>query len=217
MFNYNYNEFANDVINLAFSEARDLGHRYIGTEHILLGLSLIKGSKVSETFAYYKIAAQDIRNELIKLIGVIHDFEGIVDYTLRAKECLERSHQYALKSNNAEILPEHIFMSILADKESIGYKVLAKLSLDMTKIQDDYQATLEEGSTLIKARQVAGHDIKTLSFNEDYAETERKILSVVGTNLTEQIKDQPFEITVGREAEIDRLIQILTRKTKNSP
>ena len=81
MQHYNYNEFANDVINLAFSEARDLGHQYIGTEHILLGLSLIKGSKVSETFSYYKITAKDIRNELIKLIGGVRAFDGIVDYT----------------------------------------------------------------------------------------------------------------------------------------
>lgn len=217
MQHYNYNEFANDVINLAFSEARDLGHQYIGTEHILLGLSLIKGSKVSETFLYYKITAKDIRNELIKLIGVVRDFEGIVDYTLRAKECLERSHQFALKSNNAEILPEHLFMSILADKESIGYKVLTKLSLDVTKITHDYQTTFAEGSTLIKAKQAGGHDVKTLSFDEDYAESERKILNLVGTNLTELVKDQPLEVTVGRENEIDRLIQILTRKTKNSP
>ncbi|HAS74454.1 MAG TPA: hypothetical protein DCS67_09945, partial [Clostridiales bacterium UBA8960] len=68
---YNFDEYANDVINYAFSEARDLGHRYIGTEHILLGLSLIKSARVNETFLYYRITAKDIRQELIKLIGNI--------------------------------------------------------------------------------------------------------------------------------------------------
>ena len=73
MFNYNFDENANDVINFAFSEARNLGHRYIGTEHILLGLSLVKGSKVDETFMYYRVTAKDIRMALIKLMGEVHN------------------------------------------------------------------------------------------------------------------------------------------------
>jgi ATP-dependent Clp protease ATP-binding subunit ClpC len=217
MFNYNFDENANDVINFAFSEARHLGHRYIGTEHILLGLSLVKGSKVDETFMYYRITAKDIRMALIKLIGENNDFDGIVDYTLRAKECLERSHQFAIKSNNSEIMPEHLFMSILADKQSIGYKVLSKLSLDMIKLSMDYEAQIKEDSMLIKASRTQGHDVKTIEFDEDYAVEEKKILNTIGTDLTELIKDQPDEATIGREEEIERVIQVLTRKTKNNP
>jgi ATP-dependent Clp protease ATP-binding subunit ClpC len=81
MLTYNFDEKSNDVINYAFAEARDLGHQFIGTEHLLLGLALIKGSKVNETFLYYRITAKDIRTELIKLMGEVSDFEGIVDYT----------------------------------------------------------------------------------------------------------------------------------------
>ena len=217
MFNYNFDENANDVINFAFSEARNLGHRYIGTEHILLGLSLVKGSKVDETFMYYRVTAKDIRMELIKLIGEISDFDGIIDYTLRAKECLERSHQYAMKSNNSEIMPEHLFMSILSDKQSIGYKVLSKLSLDMTILSLDYEAKIKEASNLIKASRTEGHEVKIIEFDEDYAVEEKKILNTIGTDLTEQVKDQPDESTIGREDEIERVIQVLTRKTKNNP
>ncbi len=217
MLEYNFNEIANDVINFAFTEARDLGHRFVGTEHILLGLSLIKGTKVSETFNYYRVTAKDIRLELIKLIGETPVFDGIVDYTLRAKECLERSHAYALKSNNGEILPEHIFMSIIADKQSIGYKVLSKLSLDLTKIANDFNEHIEETSNLIKANKTKALDIKVLDFDEDYEALEKGILQLIGTDLTELVKDQPDEITIGRTTEIDRLIQILTRKSKNNP
>lgn len=217
MLEYNFNEIANDVINFAFTEARDLGHRFIGTEHILLGLSLIKGTKVSETFNYYRVTAKDIRLELIKLIGETPVFDGIVDYTLRAKECLERSHAYALKSNNGEILPEHIFMSIIADKQSIGYKVLSKLSLDLTKIANDFNEHIEETSNLIKANKTKALDVKVLDFDEDYESLEKGILQLIGTDLTELVKDQPDEITIGRTNEIDRLIQILTRKSKNNP
>ncbi|GAB6106949.1 ATP-dependent Clp protease ATP-binding subunit [Fusibacter bizertensis] len=217
MLEYNFSEIANDVINFAFAEARDLGHRYIGTEHILLGLSLIKGTKVSETFLYYRVTAKDIRLELIKLIGETPVFEGIIDYTLRAKECLERSHAYALKSNNGEILPEHIFMSIVADKQSIGYKVLSKLSLDLTKIANDFNEHIEEASNLIKANKTKTLDVKVMDFDHDYADSENGILQLIGTDLTELVKDQPDEITVGRTVEIERMIQILTRKAKNNP
>lgn len=217
MLEYNFNEIANDVINFAFTEARDLGHRFIGTEHILLGLSLIKGTKVSETFMYYRVTPKDIRLELIKLIGETPVFDGIVDYTLRAKECLERSHSYALRSNNGEILPEHIFMSIIADKQSIGYKVLSKLSLDLSKIANDYNTHIEDASNLIKANKTKTFDIKVLDFDEDYEALDKGILKLIGTDLTELVKDQPDEITIGRTREIDRLIQILTRKSKNNP
>jgi len=217
MLSYNFDENANDVINFAFSEARDLGHQYIGTEHILLGLSLIKGSKVSETFMYYRVTSKDIRTELIKLIGEKPDFDGIVDYTLRAKECLERSHQYAIKSNNSEIIPEHLFLSILADKQSIGYKVLAKLSLDMAILTSDYEARINDGSNLIKANQVNSHGVKTLDFDQDYSMKTQKILEVVGMDLTEMVKDRPDEVVIGRHEEIERLLQVLTRKNKNNP
>lgn len=217
MNSYNYDEHANDVINYAFSEARDLGHRYIGTEHILLGLSLIKSSRVNETFLYYRITAKDIRQELIKLIGNITDSGGILDYTLRAKECLERSHEFALRSNNGEILPEHLFLSILSDKQSIGYKVLTKLSLDPIKIAQDFEADFSEGTLLIKANQTKDHEVKLMSFEENYALDDKNILSTVATDLTELVKDRPEEVTIGRGDEIDRLIQILTRKNKNNP
>ena len=217
MLNYNFDERANDVINFAFSEARDLGHSYVGTEHILLGLSLIKGTKVTETFLYYRITSKDIKIELIKLIGKIADFDGIVDYTLRAKECLERSYQYAVKSNNSEILPEHLFMGILADKQSIGYKVLSKLSLDMSKLVNEYELKQKEGSNLIKADYLSGHDVKTLDFTQDYENEGQKILDQIGFDLTEYVKDKPSEATIGREKEIERVIQVLTRKTKNNP
>lgn len=216
MNNYNFDENANDVINYAFLEARDLGHRYIGTEHLLLGLSQIKGSKVHETFAYYQVSSEDIRRELIKLIGKVHDFEGIVDYTLRAKECLERSHLYAMRSNNGEILPEHMLMSILSDKESIGYKVLAKLSLDLTKLSMTIEEKASLNTNVIKVGQNYQYDIKVLDLESDYTE-EKNILNTIGINLTELSKDRPEEQVVGREDEIERLIQILTRKNKNNP
>lgn len=217
MQSYNFDEKANDVINYAFSEARDLGHRFVGTEHLLLGLSHIKGSKIAETFTYYRVSTNDIRMELIKLIGNPSIIEGIEDYTYRAKECLKRSYEYAMASNNAEIIPEHIFMSILADKESIGYKVLTKLSLDLAKLTLDYAMDPLNEKHLIKGDSPYAKSVKLLDFDQDYSEKEDKILSIVGRDLTEWVKDTPFEEIVGRENEIDRMIQILNRKKKNNP
>lgn len=214
---YNYSEIANDVINYAFSEARDLGHQFVGTEHILLGLSLIKGTKVSNTFLYHRISAKAIRQEIIKLMGVVGGSEGIVDYTIRAKECLQRSHQYALKSNNGEILPEHMFMAIISDKQSIGYKVLSKLSFDLSRILDEYAVSDHELPKLIKADMSDQVDVKLMTFENDYTDQPQGILDQLAVNLIEAVKDQADEITVGRNSEIERLIQILSRKQKNNP
>ncbi len=217
MLSYNFDEKANDVINYAFSEARDLGHRFVGTEHLLLGLSHIKGSKITETFTYYRVTTKDIRLELIKLIGNSSTIDGIEDYTYRAKECLKRSFDYAIASNNAEIMPEHIFMSILADKQSIGYKVLTKLSLDLVKLSSEYATEPLNEKHLIKGDSPTARTVKLLDFDQDYSEKEEKILSIVGRDLTEWVKDAPYEEIVGREGEIDRMIQILTRRKKNNP
>ncbi|MBF4695949.1 ATP-dependent Clp protease ATP-binding subunit [Fusibacter ferrireducens] len=219
MFKYNFDENANDVINFAFAEARDLGHRFVGTEHLILGLSIIKNSKVHTVFDYYKITTDDLRLELIKRIGKGDYNAGIEDYTPRAKACIERSYQYSLETNSDEIMPEHILMSIMQDKYAIGYKVLTALSLDVQKmLLNILDAPAEKvGPKIIKGNKALNYQVKLVDFEEAYDTQVPNVINRVGINLTEIAKDSPYQEIIGREREINRLIQILSRKTKNNP
>ncbi len=219
MFKYNFDENANDVINYAFAEARDLGHRFVGTEHLILGLSIIKNSKVHTVFDYYKITTEELRFELVKMIGKGDYGTGIEDYTPRAKACIERSYQYSLETNSDEILPEHILMSIMQDKYAIGYKVLTKLSLDVQKmLLNILEVPAESNETkVIKGNVASRHEVKLVDFEEAYDIETPNVINRVGINLTEVAKDTPYQEIIGREDEINRLIQILSRKSKNNP
>ncbi|GAU79726.1 ATP-dependent Clp protease ATP-binding subunit [Fusibacter sp. 3D3] len=219
MFKYNFDENANDVINFAFAEARDLGHRFVGTEHLILGLSSIKNSKVHTVFDYYKITTDELRLELVKRIGKGDYSTGIEDYTPRAKACIERSYQYSLETNSDEILPEHMLMSIMQDKYAIGYKVLTTRSLDVQKMLLNILEEVPKKDTtkIIKGKSALNYQVKLVDFEEAYDIEAPNIINRVGINLTEIAKDSPYQEIVGREKEINRLIQILSRKTKNNP
>ncbi len=219
MFKYNFDENANDVINFAFAEARDLGHRFVGTEHLILGLSSIKNSKVHTVFDYYKITTDELRLELIKRIGKGDYNTGIEDYTPRAKACIERSYQYSQETNSDEIMPEHILMSIMQDKYAIGYKVLTTLSLDVQKMLLNIleETPKAEKTKIIKGNKVLNYQVKLVDFEEAYDIQAPNVINRVGINLTEIAKDSPYQEIIGRDREINRLIQILSRKTKNNP
>jgi ATP-dependent Clp protease ATP-binding subunit ClpC len=216
MLDYNFDEKANDVINFAFAEARDLGHKFIGTEHFALGLSLIKGSKVTELLESYGVTHQNVKMEIVKIIGKGDPSEGIEDYTRRARECLERSHQYAVKTNNSEIIPEHIFLAIMHDRMSMGYKILSRLNLDIASVLkgvliEQQSAILE--TNIIKGDATGKRNIKMMELSTDYEEEK---VSTFGLDLTERAKDVPFDIVIGREEIIERILLVLSRKTKNN-
>lgn len=218
MYPYNYDEKANDVIHYAFVEARDMGHNFVGTEHIVLGLMHINDSNVSDIFEDYSISIEDIRLEIVKKIGRA-EFRGIEDYTQRAKECLERSHLYAIQTNQAEIIPEHLFISIMHDPSSMGYQILNALKLDIKSILrgvlKGVQVEPPITGNIIKRGVRQSAKIKTIELEENYEES-KGILEQIGYDLTERAKDYPFDSVIGREKEIDRMLQILSRKQKNN-
>jgi len=221
MFKYNFDEHANDVVNEAFAKARDFGHQYVGTEHLILGLSKLDHESIRKTFEYYEIKPLDIEEEIIKRVGKGDPLNGISDYTPKAKACLERSLNYANQMGSQEILVEHLFLSILQDKYCDGYKILVALSLDINKIIGSLQTDSEEKlemPSIIKFNQVGNYKIDTLFLDETYDNAvNTSILEKFGINLTEKAKDDVNFTISGRDKEINQLIQILTRMTKNNP
>ena len=220
MYPYDYDEKSNDVIQYAFAEARDMGHRFVGTEHLILGLSQIEGTKVTEIFKQNKIAPEDIRLEIIKRLGREASFKGIEDYTRRAKTCLEKSHAYAMQTNASEIIPEHIFVSIMHDSEALGYQILMTLRMDiralMQELLEDAKQAASKTKKIIKRSDSKKMEVHALELEANYEEKPQGILNKITVNLTELAKEKPFETLVGRENEVDRMLQILSRKNKNN-
>lgn len=214
---YQFDEKANDCIHYAFSEARDFGHQFVGTEHFVLGLSQVKGSKVSQIFEQYHIGVEDLRLEILKTMGRNKGTAKIEDYTRRAKACLERSHSYAVDTNNGEIMMEHMFMSLLHDKDSTGFKLLAKFHMDIhgiiKGIVTDQLEKKENGSNIIKNANAANLAVKLLKLEEHHAPTASASMLELGVNVLESHLGNPL---VGRQDDIDRMVQILSRKSKNN-
>ena len=220
MFRYNFDENANDVINNAFSEARDMGHRFVGTEHLILGLSMINLESINETFDYYHITPEKLRAEILKKIGRGESSTGIEDYTPRAKMALERSLNYADMMESQEIMAEHLFISVMHDKRSNGYKILSGLSLNVLNILERvYEKALPKPQKqIIKNSELKKYDIKQFDLEMDYDVPQLDVqLEKVTTNLNFLVEDDSNHNIFGRDDEVNRLIQVLTRKTKNNP
>lgn len=218
MYPYNFDETTNDIINIAFREARDFGHQFVGTEHLILALSQIEKGQVADLFKQYQIETDAIRNELIKRIGRQDAFIGIEDYTYRAKKCLERAHTYAMRTNASEIIPEHLLVSIMHDSEAMGYQILMALRMDVKTLLGTLSHTYgrKTGIKIIKGGQSNQVKIKEIQLEEDYENKLEGVLSEVAVDLTACAKDAPFDDVVGRQWEIDRILQILSRRDKNN-
>lgn len=220
MFRYNFDENANDAINHAFSEARAMGHRFVGTEHLLLGLAMLNRNTISETFEYYKITSDQLKAEILKQVGRGPDEGGIEDYTPRAKMALERSRNFADQTESQEIMAEHLFISILEDKQASGYKILSSLSLNiLTLLETVFEKSVKDPEKhIIKHGDLKQYEVKQFDLEMDYDLPQIDSgLEKLTINLSELVSDDPSYNVYGREGEINRMIQILTRKTKNNP
>lgn len=218
LYPFNFDETANDVIGVAFREARDLGHRFVGTEHLILALSQLDKHVISELFKQYEISGEAIRIEMIKRIGRQDAFTGIEDYTYRAKKCLERANAYAVRTNASEIMAEHILVSIMHDSEAMGYQILMALRMDIKALLNQLSHTFDKKNktNVIKGGSAEAERISALTLEEDYESKMEGVLSEVAIDLTACAKDAPFDNVVGRQTELDRILQILTRRDKNN-
>ncbi len=216
------------AVNTAFDEARHLGHNFVGLEHILLGLVRSTENKVSALLLEQGIRVEDIRLQVIKLTGQ-SVFQANVDgYTPRARTCLEQSGLIAQMLGCGTIEPEHIMLAILENEDSVAYQAINNLMIDLIILKNTLKRVAFEAGELEKlpgkkteednrseARSSAVWKTKKQS-TEPHKEDE-KLLERFGVNLTSLAFDKRLDPVVGRTPEIKRMIQVLCRKTKNSP
>ncbi|MGB3365928.1 MAG: ATP-dependent Clp protease ATP-binding subunit [Acidaminobacteraceae bacterium] len=190
------------AVNYAFDEAKILSHYYVGTEHLLLGIIREANSLAFKELENYHIQVEDIRLEIIKNVGKGVFVSHVEGYTPRAKKCIDRSYEYAKTMNQDFINADHLLMSILDDEDSLAFQILNGKIHDIHKLKD----RIFVGDVKIKNEIASEYEFEDIENLEKY-----------GTDITKLAKDKRLDPVVGRDLEIKRVTQILSRRTKNNP
>lgn len=203
MFN-RFTERARKVIILAKEEARRFNHDYIGTEHILLGLVREGEGVAASVLQKMGVSLEKIRLEIEKLVqpGPTTQIIGDVPFTPRAKKALELAAEEARALGHNYIGTEHLLLGLIREGEGMASQVLLNVGLDLNTVRNEVMELL--GSTLP-------------SFGAAPVKTKTPALDAFGRNLTELARENKLDPVIGRRNEIERVIQILSRRTKNNP
>lgn len=201
-----FTEKANKSLNAAVKAAEDLGHTYIGSEHILLGLISDTSTVAGAVLAAHNITYADIEDELKRSIGVGVPTElQPDDFTPRSKNILETSVAFARQMGQQLVGTEHVLLAIAREGSCSATLLLSRAGVSMQDIVNDVSKALMGGTAN------AGTD------NKDGGKENESMLSQFGRDLTKLAKDGKIDPVIGRQKEIERVIQILSRRTKNNP
>ncbi len=203
-----FTEKAIKVIMLAQEEARRLGHNFVGTEQVLLGLIGEGTGVAAKTLKAMGVTLKDARVEVEKIIGRGSGFVAVeIPFTPRAKRVLELSWDEARQLGHNYIGTEHLLLGLIREGEGVAARVLENLGVDLNKVRSNVIKMLGETKP---AQTTAGTSSSS-------GKTKTPSLDEFGTDLTLAAQEQRLDPVVGREKEIERVIQILARRTKNNP
>ena len=204
-----FTDRARRVVVLAQEEARMLNHNYIGTEHILLGLIHEGEGVAAKGLESLGISLEAVRAQVEEIIGQGQQApSGHIPFTPRAKKVLELSLREALQLGHNYIGTEHILLGLIREGEGVAAQVLVKLGADLSRVRQQVIQLLSgyQGKEAVAAGGPA----------EGQASTSL-ILDQFGRNLTQAAREGRLDPVIGREKEIERVMQVLSRRTKNNP
>ena len=205
-----FTDKARRVVVLAQEEAKLLNHNYIGTEHILLGLIHEGEGVAAKALESLNISLEQVREQVQEIIGQGQQApSGHIPFTPRAKKVLELSLREALQLGHSYIGTEHLLLGLIREGEGVAAQVLTKLGADTNKVR-------QQVIQLLSGYQ--GNE--TVSVGADTPPPQQKgsqILDQYGKNLTQAAAEGKLDPVVGREREVERVMQILARRTKNNP
>lgn len=209
-----FTDRARRVIVLAQDEAKMLNHNYIGTEHILLGLIHEGEGVAAKALEQMGISLEAVREQVIEIIGQgSTPPTGHIPFTPRAKKVLEYSLREALQMNHSYIGTEHILLGLIREGEGVAAQVLIKLGADLNRVRTTVLQLLsgyqEEG----------GGQPATAGAPEmgRGTSTNNGALDQFGRNLTQAARDNKLDPVIGRQKEVERVMTVLSRRTKNNP
>ncbi|MFC0568075.1 ATP-dependent Clp protease ATP-binding subunit, partial [Plantactinospora siamensis] len=206
-----FTDRARRVVVLAQEEARMLNHNYIGTEHILLGLIHEGEGVAAKALESLGISLEGVRQQVEEIIGQGQQApSGHIPFTPRAKKVLELSLREALQLGHNYIGTEHILLGLIREGEGVAAQVLVKLGADLNRVRQQVIQLLsgyQQGKEPAAAGAAAGEAAPSTSL----------VLDQFGRNLTQAAREGKLDPVIGREKEIERVMQVLSRRTKNNP
>ncbi|NDE53539.1 MAG: ATP-dependent Clp protease ATP-binding subunit, partial [Actinobacteria bacterium] len=203
-----FTDRARRVVVLAQEEARMLNHNYIGTEHILLGLIHEGEGVAAKGLESLGISLEGVRSQVEEIIGQGQQApSGHIPFTPRAKKVLELSLREALQLGHNYIGTEHILLGLIREGEGVAAQVLVKLGADLNRVRQQVIQLLSgyQGKEAVASGPAEGTPSTSL------------VLDQFGRNLTSAAREGKLDPVIGREKEIERVMQILSRRTKNNP
>ncbi|MBX7160881.1 MAG: ATP-dependent Clp protease ATP-binding subunit [Acidimicrobiia bacterium] len=208
-----FTDRARRVVVLAQEEARLLNHNYIGTEHILLGLIHEGEGVAAKALESLGISLDAVRQQVEEIIGQGGSSpSGHIPFTPRAKKVLELSLREALQLGHSYIGTEHILLGLIREGEGVAAQVLVKLGADLSRVrQQVIQLLSGYSSRESQAGQPAGGSTESTSSSGSL------VLDQFGRNLTQLAREKKLDPVIGRDNEQERVMQVLSRRTKNNP
>jgi ATP-dependent Clp protease ATP-binding subunit ClpC len=203
-----FTDRARRVVVLAQEEARMLNHNYIGTEHILLGLIHEGEGVAAKGLEALGISLEAVRSQVEEIIGQGQQApSGHIPFTPRAKKVLELSLREALQLGHNYIGTEHILLGLIREGEGVAAQVLVKLGADLNRVRQQVIQLLSgyQGKEAVATGPAEGTPSTSL------------VLDQFGRNLTQAAREGKVDPVIGREKEIERVMQVLSRRTKNNP
>ena len=204
-----FTDRARRVVVLAQEEAKMLNHNYIGTEHILLGLIHEGEGVAAKALESLEISLDAVREQVQDIIGQGQQQPtGHIPFTPRAKKVLELSLREALQLGHNYIGTEHILLGLIREGEGVAAQVLVKLGADLNRVR-------QQVIQLLSGYQ--GKEQVSVGGQESSSDKGSQVLDQFGRNLTQAARDGKLDPVIGREREMERVMQILSRRSKNNP
>ncbi|CAN5619504.1 ATP-dependent Clp protease ATP-binding subunit [soil metagenome] len=204
-----FTDRARRVVVLAQEEARMLSHNYIGTEHILLGLIHEGEGVAAKALESLGISLEAVRAQVEEIIGQGQQApSGHIPFTPRAKKVLELSLREALQLGHNYIGTEHILLGLIREGEGVAAQVLVKLGADLNRVR-------QQVIQLLSGFQ--GKETAAAGTPQEGAPSSSLVLDQFGRNYTQAAREGKLDPVIGREKEIERVMQVLSRRTKNNP
>lgn len=209
---YKFTNSAEIALEIANEIAAKLGHNYIGTEHLLYGLVEEANGVASKVLANQGITSAEVLKEIEDLIGIneeasITDIDAI-GFTPRTKRVIENAFMEARRLNSQYIGTEHLLVGIMREGDSVAVRIMMDLNVNPQKLYNEIVKTINEADS---KEQGAKRESNRGSFNST------PTLNQYGSDLTKRATEGKLDPVIGRSTEIDRVIQILSRRTKNNP
>ena len=210
-----FTQKAQNTLNHALNAARNMGHTYIGSEHILLGLLEEKDSIATRLLTSKGASSKELRDAIIDISGIGSKSKVTPsDMTPRAKKIIEASATESARFGTNYIGTEHILYALLSERDCVAVRLLESEGIPASELISDLNAYIN--SSVKQDRQSHRSELRSLP-DEKTKIKGSPILSTYGRDLTELARDGRLDPTVGREKETERVIQILSRRTKNNP